>query len=221
MRAALTRYGFGVLVIVLATGAAHAQQLVYWFNGVPYVWPSAHAVGALRNDGKGVLVWAPGMTGTMLAFTTAAVCPPGWIDHIAGHGRYLVGLALGGTPGATVGTALEGIDENRLTGEHLNHAMTTTITLTDPTHAHVLTDPGHVHGGTEVSGSATGANFFFDSGTGAGCCNSTTSVTTGASVLAQTHTSVTASGAATVGVGGSTVAGTNAPYLPLKLCEKL
>jgi hypothetical protein len=219
MRATLDRVGFALVVLALAHGATRAQTFIYWFNGVPYSFPTAHAAGALRNNGVGVLTWTPSLTPGMLAFTTSASCPAGWVEHTAAQGRYLVGLPSGGTVAGTAGTALTTASENRTTGQHTAHATTTTLGLTDPQHTHAKTDPGHFHTGSDTSGSATGINFFLDFATGAGCCNSTNSATTGITFATDTVSGITATATPVVANGGST-AGTNAPYVPLLLCQK-
>jgi hypothetical protein len=82
-------------------------------------------------------------------------CPAGWSDFDAGRGRYLVGMPVGGTPGAAVGTALTN-QENRATGQH-THAVN------DPGHFHNvdydterLANMGNTIGGTSMFGTNSG-----------------------------------------------------------------
>jgi hypothetical protein len=119
-----------------------------------------------------------------------ASCPSGWSDFAAGRGRYLVGMPVGGTPGAAVGTALSD-QENRPTGQH-THAVI------DPGHVHAvgydteqLANTGNTIGGTRMFGGTNSASENSD--------------------LAFTGISIANAGA---------VPGTNAPYLQLVACRK-
>jgi hypothetical protein len=135
----------------------------------------------------GVDATAP--AGAVMYFDLAS-CPAGWSDFAAGRGRYFVGVPVGGTPGAAVGTALSD-QENRPTGQH-THAVI------DPGHVHAvgydteqLANTGNTIGGTRMQG-----------GSNSGSENSD---------LAFTGISIANAGA---------VAGTNAPYLQLLACRK-
>src|SRR3954452_21643175 len=101
----------------------------------------------------GVDATAP--AGAVMYFDLAS-CPSGWSDFAAGRGRYLVGMPVGGTPGAAVGTALSP-QENRPTGQH-THAVI------DPGHVHAvgfdterLANFGNTIGGTSIFGSNSGS----------------------------------------------------------------
>jgi hypothetical protein len=140
---------------------------------------------------------APGQPGVDATSPAGAVmyfdlpaCPTGWSSFDAGRGRYLVGLPVGGTPGAAVGTPLSD-QENRPTGQH-THAVN------DPGHVHAvgydteqLANTGNTIGGTRMQG-----------GSNSGSENSD---------LAFTGITIAPAGA---------VAGTNAPYLQLVACRK-
>ena len=79
-----------------------------------------------------------GIPSGAVIFVTTASCPTGFSEYAAARGRYLVGLAAGGTSGDTVGAALTAA-ENRATGGH-NHGFT------GGTHSHGFTGDSHGHG---------------------------------------------------------------------------
>jgi hypothetical protein len=145
-----------------------------------------------------------------VVFFNLAACPAGWSALVTAQGRYVVGLAPGGTVAAAVGTALSD-QENRATGQHSH-------TVSDPGHSHGIADPGHSHG--PASGGAFLANFINNApvnvpmGGGYGFAQAATTqgATTGVSVQsAMTGASINAAGS---------VAGTNAPYIQLLACQK-
>jgi hypothetical protein len=126
-----------------------------------------------------------------VSFFNLGSCPSGWTQLTTARGRYLVGKVAGGTGGGTVGTALSDL-ENRAVGLH----------------THGVTDPGHSHffsiqqGATDAS-DQTGE--FQD-----------TAMVTIFSDIDQTSAALTG---ITINNAGS-VAGTNAPYLQLLVCQK-
>jgi hypothetical protein len=144
--------------------------------------------------------------GAVMFFNLAA-CPSGWTELVAARGRYVVGVPSGGTLAGTVGTALSN-QENRAVGQH----------------GHTVTDPGHNHGG-----STGGVNNFPSSGAishlidhaGPGTTPAFHYTTTAGANPLQAHTHGIASGATGVQVNSAgAVAGTNAPYLQLRVCQK-
>jgi hypothetical protein len=142
--------------------------------------------------------------GAVMYFNLSA-CPAGWSALTAAQGRYIVGMPGGGSLAATVGTALSD-KENRAVGQHAH-------TATDAGHSHPISDPGHAHGEWIDSGSMTwyiNNVTFGSSGTARGGTNTAT-----------TGITATNSGNANVTVGNAgTVAGTNAPFLQLLVCQK-
>jgi hypothetical protein len=123
-------------------------------------------------------------------FFNLATCPSGWTELTAGRGRYLVGRPSGGTLAGTAGTALTNL-ENRPVGQHSH-------TITDPQHFHTFTMPwgdanpvSNQLGMTRVDSVGGSPGFVTDN---------------------------KASGI-TVNNAGS-VAGTNAPYIQLLVCQK-
>jgi hypothetical protein len=126
-------------------------------------------------------------------FFNLSSCPAGWTPVVAARGRYLVGLPSAGTLGGTDGTALSDV-EDRPVGQHTHPSI-----------------PAHTHGAssdwgfdeTAPSGTVRRPLFGFrvdDSGTPLGPVTA-------------------ADGGTVIGDAGS-VAGTNAPYLQLLVCEK-
>lgn len=90
-------------------------------------------------------------TGAVMFFNLSQ-CPSGWEEMVEGRGRYIVGLPAGGTPGATIGVALQN-KENRTTGKH-------THTVIDPGHVHNIKAVGQYDGKIKayLSGSTNTAN---------------------------------------------------------------
>ena len=125
-------------------------------------------------------------------FFNLASCPTGWSALAAAQGRYLVGEPSGGTLAGTDGTALGDL-EDRPVGQH----------------SHSITDKSHYHGagnGMEFSTQNSSPN--------SNCSNGNTS---GQNYVLDTAPSFT-------GITGTnpygSVAGTNAPYIQLLVCQK-
>jgi len=140
----------------------------------------------------------PGEPGTaasapagQVSFFNLGSCPSGWTELTTARGRYLVGRVAGGTLGGTVGTALSNL-QNRAVGLH----------------THGVTDPGHFHNSIIDQGAtdATDQTGEFQD----------TAMPTIFSDFDQTTIGFTG---LTINNAGS-VAGTNAPYLQLLVCQK-
>lgn len=131
-------------------------------------------------------------SGAVMFFNLSA-CPAGWTELAEAQGRYLVGVPPGGTLGAKVGSAL-GDRENRPVGQH----------------GHTVTDPEHSHGFSLTVDSREG-------GQGSSILDGATKdVWTCCPVGFSTAASKTG---VSVGNAGS-VAGTNAPFVQLRACQK-
>ena len=171
--------------------------------------------------------------GAIMLFVAA--CPFGWSEYTTARGRYVVGTPSGGTDEGIVGTVLSDL-ENRPAGQH-THIFTGaalgthTHTFTGDalaTHGHAVTDPGHVHAQDErtdvdVTG---GDNAWHDGGASQG--QTTDSNTTGLTVDSASGGTPSGANAAvsagtpagTNAVPAGSVAGTNAPYVQLRYCQK-
>ena len=204
------------LIVLLLAVSLGAQTLTYEFAGVRYSFPASHAAGVLTNDGSGGLSWSVGAPSGLMAWSTGS-CASGWSEVTAARGRYIVGYQAGSTLGGTVGTAFTADQENRAVGQH-NHPATPSISLTNPTHDHGVTDPGHTHGGIAVqgSGAASGGMPFAADITGQNTDSATTGITINAS---SSGAGVTGTASTSVNNEGTT-AGTNLPFVQLRLCEK-
>jgi hypothetical protein len=189
IKACAARKGSTKGLLRLASTCKKGEKKVTWNVKGPAGAPGAPGFpGATGQPGAaGVDATAP--AGAVMHFDLPS-CPAGWSDFDAGRGRYLVGMPVGGTPGAAVGTALSD-KENRATGQH-------THSVIDPGHLHAvgydterLANMGNTIGGTSMFG-----------GSNSGSENSE---------LAFTGITLTPAGA---------VPGTNAPYLQLVVCRK-
>ena len=150
------------------------------------------ASNADKLDGKDSASFATHaeLTGAVLAFNLAS-CPTGWAELEAARGRYVVGLNDGGTLGGLGGDALDDL-EDRAVGQH-GHSLST--------HTHEGSDDWG-YDETTPEGSVRRPLFGFRPDD----ANSP-------------DVPVVDSANATVGIAGS-VAGTNAPYIQLLICEK-
>jgi hypothetical protein len=170
----------------LATKCKKSEKKVVW-NAKGPAGPQGFPGAQGQPGTAGVDATSP--AGAVMYFDLPS-CPAGWSDFDAGRGRYLVGMPVGGTPGAAVGTALTN-QENRPTGQH-THAVN------DPGHLHAvdydteqLANTGNTIGGTRMQGGSNSASANSD----------------------PAFTGITIAPA-------GTVAGTNAPYLQLVACRK-
>lgn len=220
----LLGFGTALVVGVLAAGASETM-----FGGVVYTWPTSHGVAGklLVTDGAKTLSWT-GTPGTApvpanIVMFVAGPCPTGWAHYAAADGRYIVGTPAAGTNELTVGTALAA-GENRATGTH-THTHTESLSVSVTAHSHSVTDPSHAHGAEDDWGSAltyqgNAGVYAGKLGSGSGYNHQTDNATTGVTLSdTDTNVSVTSAGV-TVGNGGSSVAGTNAPYIQLRACKK-
>lgn len=116
------------LAVLAAAGAVWAQNRLYYFNGIEYVFPSSQGLSGqvLTNDGAGILSWSAVPTpeglwsGSVVLSSTS--CPSGWTRLAAADGRMLRAAATaGGTGGADVHT-------HSLTGSTASQTVTITGT---------------------------------------------------------------------------------------------
>ena len=133
----------------------------------------------------------------------AGACPTGWSEYTAARGRYVVGVPAGGTVEATVGTALTD-QENRGVAQHSH-----TVTLAS--HTHSGGTYGHHHTANNGSRGYAYSGSYFAPGTD--------QLDTGGPTLTNPNTSGPSGISITITDAGS-VAGTNAPYVQLRLCKK-
>jgi hypothetical protein len=127
-----------------------------------------------------------------------------------------VGLVSGGTNQGQVGTSLTD-GEDRPVGQH-NHPGSINTSFQDSGHSHTVSDPQHTHGGNQQSGSpkfgSTGTDQFY-LGSVAASGSATTGITVNSAVTGIGVNTIST----TVDNAGGT-AGTNAPYIQYKWCEK-
>jgi hypothetical protein len=147
----------------------------------------------LTSDATGLATWESpegGVPSGAVIFFNLATCPSGWTELSSARGRYLVGLPAGGTLAGTAGTALGDL-ENRPVGQHM----------------HGVNDPGHKHqNNLAVSGPNSNCN---------GCVH----VYQDLGRIQLDDITTTNSAGISINNAGS-VAGTNAPYLQLLVCQK-
>jgi len=159
------------------------------------------AVGIQANEYS----WPPRASipaGMIMAW--AGACPSGWSEYTAARGRYVVGVPVGGTIEAAIGTVLSN-QENREVAQHRHN-------LVVESHTHSGGTFHHHHG--HLNASATG-------GTVGGSIPSAGGVlTTGSTpMMADGLSSYPSSISVTIHAYGST-SGTTAPYIQLRLCRK-
>jgi hypothetical protein len=158
----------------------------------------AGAAGAPGQPG------APGADASLpsgaVSFFNLTSCPGGWSELTVAQGRYIVGLPSGGTLLGTQGTALGNL-EIRAVGAH----------------GHPVTDPGHSH--SPADSPLWG---FPGTGTILPARRVVTDVVdpigTAMPIAPDPLTAPSSTGIAVDDAG--TVAGTNAPYVQLLVCQK-
>jgi len=91
--------------MLLAAAVAWGQSRLYYFNGVPYIFPSTQgsAGNVLTNNGSGTLSWAAvptseGLWSGAVVMTTTS-CPTGWTRLAAADNRVLRGASSAGATG--------------------------------------------------------------------------------------------------------------------------
>lgn len=204
----------GALLGTIAVGrAASLVQL----NGLFYTWPAAHAAKALTNDSAGTLAWSgdidSGVPSGLIGFwVSSGSCPSGWAEYTSARGRYIVN---GTSIGTTVGTAIDSNgSENRTAGVH-GHSASITASISDSAHNHTDSASNHDHDGIIVQMAST--NLTTDGGAWVDAM--TNAVTTGIS-LQNANANISASPNLTVSAPSGAVAGTNAPYIRVLVCQK-
>jgi hypothetical protein len=193
-------------------------------GAVPYAVEAQSAVTATTaTTASGALADQIVPSGAILYFNGA--CPSGWTEFTNARGRYVVGLTSGGTLNTGVGTALSN-QENRATGQH-THAITDPghgHGLTQSPHGHTINDPGHTHG-IPVGTGAGGFPWYYTPNGGSADALSTNSQPTGISINTSSISISVNSGGTSISVNNTAapnnVAGTNAPYIQLRVCQKI
>jgi hypothetical protein len=203
----------GAVLGSLLVGQASTTLL----NGLFYTWPTSHVAKGLANDSAGTLTWGgdidSGVPAGLIGFYVAGgSCPSGWSEYTAARGRYIV---TGASTGTAVGTAINSdASENRTAGVH-GHTASITASVSDSAHSH--SDSADNHGHSNII-SASGATSLNADG-GAWEPGNTNAAGTGTS-LGNRNSNVSATPNLTVtGVSGG-VAGTNAPYIRMLVCQK-
>lgn len=150
-------------------------------------------------------------SGAVMYFNLAG-CPTGWSEFTAGRGRYVVGKPNGGTLNGTAGTALTDT-ENRATGEH-NH-------IVDPPSTTSSSDGNHTHKVRVEFGTSSNLNVGppgqynqVTNNAGYSQINTNGQISTDGAHTHSTDISQFNSG------NSGSVAGTNAPYIQLLICQK-
>src|SRR5215217_8282432 len=127
-------------------------------------------------------------------------CPAGWSPYEAARGRYIVGVASGGSLEGAVGTPLAA-GEDRPVGQH-NHG---------------LNDAGHRHRVLQASPILVGGNVVPTRVMGTTSSSQLTALPDNPAALQQALSNETAG--ITLNPAGN-VPGTNAPYVQLLACKK-
>jgi len=220
---------YTLATLLALTGGLYAQAHLVQLGGLNYSWPtSAGSSGdVLINNGSGTLTWgpaAPGGSAVMpagaIVYSSAGSCPAGYTEYTAGRGFYAVGLVSGGTVAGTSGTALTNT-QDRAVGTH-NHTGSESLSPSTGSHSHTFNDATHTH--TNVGQGSlqmthySSAPYQVVGYRPAGTSHDVTTSGTGASAGSGTP-SATGSQTATINNAGS-VAGTNAPYVQLIMCQK-
>ncbi|MBI4395653.1 MAG: hypothetical protein HY548_01065, partial [Elusimicrobia bacterium] len=178
-----------------------------------------NASGKLKEGGNALIP-----AGAVMFFNLVA-CPAGWTELTVARGRYIVGLPLSGTLAGTQGTALSNL-QNRAVGSH-DHAIPSLSHShghDNAQHLHGITDPGHKHkmGGAFVTNGGTTYNTSNWNDPGNPSQAETTNVATDITIN-NAATGITISAADPGNIlteAQGSVAGTNAPYIQLRVCQK-
>lgn len=213
---------FAFLVALFLTTATFGFTATQ-FNGLLYTWPGSNAANALANDGSGTLSWTgavdTGVPGNLLIFVTGT-CPSGWEEWASAYGRSFVGLQAAGTNQGPVGTALAtSTSENRSHGGHTHTTSESAITINETSHGHSVSGGSHTHAnaGTSTSNSGDSGGSVRQAQANADSTNAEYSSLT----LQNANANANVSASVTVNNTSGTTAGTNAPYIVLRVCRKL
>ena len=170
----------------------------------------------LTSDAGGTATWQDaGVPAGAVMYFNLAGCPTGWSELTAGRGRYAVGLPSGGTLAGTAGTALSN-QENRPTGQHLHTVNPPNqATTSGGSHNHDFYTANHDVNSAESQGYPV--NDYH-----------TAFRTTDRRQRTENNTTIQNAGSHTHDVdipqfdsgNSGTVAGTNAPYIQLLMCQK-
>jgi hypothetical protein len=181
-------------------------------TGGSYTLPAQRGTNGqvLSTDGSGNASWAAGIPSGAVMYFNLAGCPTGWSELTAARGRYIVGLPGGGTLNGTAGTALSN-QENRASGQH-DHTV-------DPPSTSSSTDGNHQHTIRTEWGTTNGLNIGAPNGQYNQVSSSTSYQTSNPIGAAGDHSHTTDISQFNSGNSGS-VAGTNAPYIQLRVCQK-
>jgi hypothetical protein len=196
--------------------SANAQTQITAKAAVGSVTPSTQAFSdsaasgssteAARVDHKHAMMATPsGVPSGVIAYMAGA-CPSGWTEYTAARGRYVVGVPSGGTVAGTVGTALTN-QENRAVGQHTHTFSGSALS------AHNHTQDAHLHGQTSWSNNGTVG------GWARSMMNGNSAYVTSDNTTATNQAAAAGTPAGTNANSGS-VAGTNAPYIQLTVCQK-
>lgn len=179
------------LALAAAVSMLLAQDRLYYFNGVPYVFPDTQGAAGevLTNDGSGNLSWDSVPTqeglwsGAVVLSSTS--CPSGWTRLSAADDRVLRAAATGGGTGGsdTHSHTISGSSGGQgvsITGSTANNASdisgSTASTNIDHTHG-TSTSQTYVAGGgtsvlTDVSVYSAGGSHSHGAGTLSGSAHS-------------------------------------------------
>jgi hypothetical protein len=138
-----------------------------------------------------------------LFYTTLTSCPSGSSDSGSTGGFYLTGLLPGDNVVNGIGTYLSD-QENRATGAH-------THTIAAVNHQHSITETAHTHPYTQYTSAASNT---YQAGV-----NANISFTQGYTTYGTSVTPSVSSVAPVLSLASYGVAGTNAPYVQLRLCK--
>jgi hypothetical protein len=155
----------------------------------------AGAAGAVGPAGT-----ASALPAGAVQFFALAQCPAAWSPYDAASGRYVVGVAPGGTVESAVGAPLTA-GENRAVGQH----------------NHVVNDPGHRHRVLQASPILVGGNVVPTRIMGTTSSSQLTVLPDNPAALQQALSDETTG--ITLDPAGS-APGTNAPYVQLLACKK-